>query len=99
MKQFFGFLKGIDRVLARGVIFFIKIYQKTFSPDHSLGGKGFPFCGCRFYPSCSQYGIGVLEHYGFLMGVPRMIWRILRCNPWSKGGVEFVQGDQPRTNR
>ena len=77
-----------DRFFAWGTIQVIGIYQKTFSPDHSDLGKAQPFCGCKFYPSCSEYAVLVLEKQGFVMGMPRVIWRVLRCNPLSKGGVD-----------
>jgi len=77
-----------DRALARLAIKLIKIYQATFSPDHSVSGAGDPLKGCKFYPSCSNYGIGALEKHGFVTGVPRIAWRVLRCHPWSHGGVD-----------
>jgi len=82
-------LKKIDKKISHFFIFLIKIYQKTFSPDHSSAGKFFPFQGCKYFPSCSMYAILVLEKNGFLFGVPKILWRIIRCNPFSKGGVDF----------
>ncbi|MCH1439519.1 MAG: membrane protein insertion efficiency factor YidD [Rubripirellula sp.] len=41
---------------------------------------------CRFTPTCSQYGIEAIRKYGPIWGVLRTGWRILRCNPWCKGG-------------
>ncbi|MDD3906035.1 MAG: membrane protein insertion efficiency factor YidD [Candidatus Omnitrophica bacterium] len=43
---------------------------------------------CRFYPSCSQYAIDAIEKDGFSKGIFKSIWRILRCNPFSKGGYD-----------
>ncbi len=79
-----------DLVLAKVVIFLIKIYQKTFSPDHGIMKDNQPFSGCKFWPSCSHYGIQTLEKYGFVFGMPRVIWRVLRCHPWAKGGIDEV---------
>lgn len=45
---------------------------------------------CRYYPSCSSYGLTSVQRFGLLRGVPMMVWRILRCNPWSQGGVDEV---------
>jgi len=45
---------------------------------------------CRFYPTCSQYGIEALKKYGAFKGLRLTIWRILRCNPFSKGGYDPV---------
>ncbi len=49
-----------------------------------------PFLGksCRFYPSCSDYAIQSLEKRG-LRAFPSILWRLLRCGPWSRGGVDF----------
>jgi len=46
---------------------------------------------CRFYPSCSQYALDTLNKYGFFMGIHRIIWRVLRCNPFNEGGVDPVK--------
>ncbi|MCF7830813.1 membrane protein insertion efficiency factor YidD [Candidatus Gracilibacteria bacterium] len=78
-----------DHLLAEFFIGLIKIYQKTISPDHSDLGKTQPLTGCKFYPSCSEYSIQVLQQQGFVLGLPKILGRTLRCHPWSKGGVDF----------
>jgi len=45
---------------------------------------------CKFIPTCSEYGIQAIEKYGALKGGLLTIWRILRCNPFSKGGYDPV---------
>lgn len=45
---------------------------------------------CKFIPSCSEYAIGCLEEYGLVKGTFKSIWRILRCNPFNKGGLDPV---------
>lgn len=45
---------------------------------------------CRFTPSCSQYALEAYAKYGFFHGTRLSVWRILRCNPWNKGGFEPV---------
>jgi putative membrane protein insertion efficiency factor len=60
----------------------IRIYQRTISP--LLGPV------CRYYPSCSQYGYEAMSVHGALKGTILTAWRILRCNPWSAGGVDEV---------
>ena len=45
---------------------------------------------CKFIPTCSQYGIEAIEKYGAFKGGMLTIWRILRCNPFSKGGYDPV---------
>ncbi|RMA93044.1 membrane protein insertion efficiency factor YidD [Hydrogenothermus marinus] len=62
------------------LINFIKFYQRFISP-------AFP-SSCRYYPTCSHYSIEAIEKYGVLKGSVKAIWRILRCNPFSKGGID-----------
>lgn len=69
----------------------IKIYQKTLSLDHGPMKKLYPHGFCRYYPSCSEYSIQALEKYGLFKGLYLSFWRILRCNPWSKGGIDDVK--------
>ena len=59
----------------------IKVYQKFISPFLSRS--------CRFYPSCSEYSYKAIEKYGVLKGGVLSLWRILRCNPWNKGGIDL----------
>jgi putative membrane protein insertion efficiency factor len=66
----------------------IKFYQKTLSPDHGFLKENWPYGFCRFTPSCSDYSIQALEKYGAIKGGLMAIWRILRCNPWNKGGYD-----------
>ncbi|HDL60345.1 MAG TPA: membrane protein insertion efficiency factor YidD [candidate division WOR-3 bacterium] len=65
------------------VISLIKFYQKAISP--SLPRT------CRFYPTCSNYSVEAIEKYGVLKGGIMSLWRILRCNPFSKGGYDPVR--------
>lgn len=67
----------------------IRIYQKVLSPDHSFWAKTTrPQGYCPFYPTCSQYGYDAIKKYGLIKGLPKAGWRVLRCNPWTKGGVD-----------
>ncbi|MBS6831704.1 MAG: membrane protein insertion efficiency factor YidD [Eubacteriales bacterium] len=59
----------------------IKFYQRFISPLKSP-------C-CRFYPTCSQYAIMAVEKYGVVKGGFKALWRILRCNPFGKGGIDY----------
>jgi hypothetical protein len=54
-----------------------------------LGVAGAPTC--KYHPSCSQYAIDALRRYGLVRGVILAGWRLLRCNPWSLGGVDHVE--------
>ena len=65
------------------LIKFIRFYQRRLS-----GMKRVPTC--IYTPTCSQYAIEAIEKYGPLKGLGLAIWRILRCNPFSKGGYDPV---------
>lgn len=66
----------------------IRIYQKTrpvFCFPSLLGFYG----GCRFSPTCSDYSVMAIEKNGLLNGLARAVLRVLRCGPWSKGGLDL----------
>jgi putative membrane protein insertion efficiency factor len=67
----------------------IRVYQFTLSPDHGFWRKLFPHGYCRFYPSCSEYGYQIIKHQGIVWGSIKTLWRIFRCNPFNKGGVDL----------
>jgi uncharacterized protein len=69
----------------------IRIYQKTLSPDHGPAKVFFPHGYCRFNPTCSEYGYKSIEKYGVIKGGIMAMWRIIRCNPWNKGGNDPVK--------
>ncbi len=69
-------------VMKKILITMIKFYQKYISPMKRTK--------CPYYPTCSQYGLEAVEKYGVLKGSVLAIWRILRCNPFSKGGYDPV---------
>ena len=64
-------------------IFLIKFYRKHLSHLKRHGT-------CIFYPTCSEYAIQAYEKYGFLKGTLLTLWRIIRCNPFSRGGYDPV---------
>lgn len=57
-------------------------YQRVISP-------GLPR-RCRYEPTCSRYAVQALSQYGILKGLVLAAWRLLRCNPWSRGGYDPV---------
>ena len=59
----------------------IKFYQKWISPMFAPR--------CKYYPSCSSYALTAIQSHG-LKGVAMAAWRVVRCNPWSHGGVDYV---------
>ena len=61
----------------------IRFYQRAVSP--ALPRR------CKYHPTCSQYAVEAVKRYGILRGVVLAAWRLLRCNPWSHGGVDFVE--------
>lgn len=81
-------LKKIISLPRIPILLAILLYQKTISPDHGWFKKKFTYGFCRYYPTCSEYGHQVIKKRGLLIGIPLIVWRILRCNPWSKGGVD-----------
>ncbi len=60
----------------------IRLYQRFLSP--TLPRR------CRYHPTCSEYAVGAVGSFGVLRGSVLAAWRLLRCNPWSAGGVDHV---------
>ncbi|MBF1050616.1 MAG: membrane protein insertion efficiency factor YidD [Peptostreptococcaceae bacterium] len=75
--------KKIRRIMTKIMILLIRFYQKYISPLKRPS--------CRFYPTCSSYAIQAYKKYGFFKGSVLSIWRILRCNPFCKGGYDPVK--------
>lgn len=69
--------------LKKLLIGLIRFYQKY------LSGMKAGSC-CKYTPTCSQYGIEAIEKYGAFKGGALAVWRILRCNPFAKGGFDPV---------
>ncbi|MBT4885175.1 MAG: membrane protein insertion efficiency factor YidD [Legionellales bacterium] len=69
-------------MLVKLVTILVRFYQLVIS-------CALPPC-CRFFPSCSEYAKVALKDRGFLVGVVLIVWRLLRCNPLFKGGVDLV---------
>lgn len=61
-------------------IMLITLYRKVLSPALPRT--------CRFYPSCSQYGLEAFRKYNVLKAIYLTVWRILRCNPFNRGGYD-----------
>ena len=66
----------------RLLIGLVRVYQRTLSPI--MGGQ------CKYLPTCSNYFIDAVRARGAMVGAALGVWRILRCNPWSKGGYDPV---------
>jgi uncharacterized protein len=67
-------------------VLLVRSYRAVVSPlvPQTVGGR------CKYHPSCSQYALDALREFGFLRGTILAAWRLLRCNPWSHGGVDYA---------
>lgn len=74
------------------VLKLIRFYQLAFSP---YKGRSY----CNYIPTCSQYAIEAVERFGILKGGFLALKRILRCNPWTKGGYDPVPYKLKKTKR
>jgi hypothetical protein len=72
------------------VLLVIRLYQKTLSFDHGPLARIFPFWGCRFHPSCSEYTYEAINKYGIVRGSWLGLKRLIRCHPFAKGGHDPV---------
>jgi len=70
----------------------IEFYQRTLSFDHGPLKFLHPYGYCKFHPTCSEYGRQAILKFGVFKGGALALWRVFRCTPWSKGGVEEVPG-------
>ena len=82
MKQPMSIKLLISNLFKLLIINLIKIYQRLVSPF-------FP-SSCKFSPSCSKYGIEAINKHGIIKGLVLTVKRILKCNPWSKGGYDPI---------
>jgi putative membrane protein insertion efficiency factor len=66
------------------MITLIRVYQKWISP-------AFP-ARCKYYPTCSEYALLAIRSKGLIVGTALAMWRLIRCNPWSMGGIDYPPG-------
>lgn len=85
MKRVFYWIWLLPRNTA---ILLMKIYRKVVSPWYGDV--------CRYYPSCSRYALDSYKSVGFIKGTVLTAWRLLRCNPWSPGGIDDAK--EPNNN-
>jgi hypothetical protein len=69
-------------IINKIIISVIRVYQYVISPI--IGPV------CRFYPSCSEYAYVAITRYGLIKGVSLAVRRILKCNPYNRGGIDPV---------
>ncbi len=62
-------------------------------PVHAYRALVSPLLGqrCKYHPSCSRYALDALREFGVARGLVLAGWRLLRCNPWSHGGVDYAR--------
>jgi len=85
---------SIKEIPSKTAIKLIEFYQIYFSHDHSPYWSKIKRPACKYYPTCSEYTKQAINKFGFIKGVIIGIWRILRCNPFSKGGVDLVENNK-----
>ncbi|HBU28130.1 TPA: membrane protein insertion efficiency factor YidD [Candidatus Uhrbacteria bacterium] len=81
-------LQDITYLARYPVLALIRLYQKTLSFDHGPMKALYPQGFCRFHPTCSEYGYESIKRQGLVKGGIKTLYRIIRCNPWSPGGVD-----------
>lgn len=81
----------VGRALVLPLVWLVKGYQRFVSPLTPPT--------CRYYPSCSAYAVTSLERFGPLRGSWMALTRLLRCHPWTPGGVDHVPDRDPVTGR
>ena len=69
--------------MTRLALLLLRAYQTLVSP--MLGPR------CKYHPTCSQYAADALREFGLVRGLVLAGWRLLRCNPWSHGGVDYAR--------
>ena len=73
------------------ILFIIRLYQKTLSPDHGWFKYKYPYGYCKFYPTCSEYIYQAVEKKGVIKGLGIGFLRVMRCNPWNKNRIDLVK--------
>lgn len=74
------------RAVTRGLLAMLDFYRRWLSPAIHAVKPG----GCRYLPTCSEYASVAIATHGPLKGVGLAIWRLLRCNPLMRGGLDPV---------
>lgn len=84
-------LLGIVLIPRNLAVLFLRLYRATISP---LYGDV-----CRYYPSCSAYGLEAIQEHGLIVGATLTIRRLGRCHPWAAGGIDDVPQKRVRRYR
>lgn len=75
-------MRAVRRLPALAGLGLLRAYRLTVSPLY--GDR------CKYHPTCSQYAVDAVRELGLARGTVLAAWRLLRCNPWSNGGVDHV---------
>lgn len=81
-----GFVQGVVRAVSRLVVRLLVLALRAYQSIHVAFFRG----SCRFHPTCSQYAIEALELHGPVRGAGLAAWRVLRCQPFCRGGFDPV---------
>ena len=90
MKEHPSFITKAYGALKALYLLPVRFYRKFLSPLKPAGS-------CRYIPTCSAYAIQAVEEWGIIAGTGLALWRILRCNPFGKGGFDPVPKRKRRT--
>lgn len=84
-------LNKLDRLIKSFLTLSISAYQRLLSPDHSFWAKAFfPNGYCKFHPTCSSYAQDALRVYILPKALYYIVHRLIRCHPFSNGGIDYV---------
>ncbi len=89
-----GARSGVARVPTALALALLRSYQVLISPVLPVR--------CKYHPTCSDYAVEAIRSFGILRGLVLAGWRLLRCNPWSVGGIDRVEAQRlfrPRSDR
>ncbi len=89
-----GARHGAARAPAALALALLRIYQVVISPILPVR--------CKYHPTCSAYAVEAIRSFGILRGLVLGGWRLLRCNPWTVGGIDRVEAQRvfrPRSER
>lgn len=83
-------MQTLDYALRKLALALIRFYQATISFDHGLLRFLYPNGYCKFHPTCSEYAAQAISKHGTVKGPYLAMRRLLRCHPFSKGGLDPV---------
>ena len=76
-------VRGVHKAVSEVWLIPVKIYRKVISPLKVTSS-------CRFTPTCSAYAVDAVRQWGIIIGTVLAVWRVLRCNPFGRGGYDPV---------